>query len=154
MPLQSWPRLFEYVALKRAGFGKLEVRSLLGGGVLGDGLGSFGNGVLGQLSGEEESDGGLDLSGRDGRLLVVLGESGGLVGDALEDVGHERVHDGHGLGGDTGVGVDLLQHLVDVDGVGFLPLLVAFLVSALGNLLLGLARLSFGPCFQRLWGAS
>ena len=30
----------------------------------------------------------------------------------------ERVHDGHGLGGDTGVGVHLLEHLVDVDLVG------------------------------------
>ena len=29
------------------------------------------------------------------------------------------VHDAHGLGGDTSVGVDLLQNLVNVDGVGF-----------------------------------
>ena len=86
--------------------------------------------MLGEFSGEEESDGGLDFSGRDGRLLVVLGESGGFVGDSLEDVGHERVHDGHGLGGNTGVGVDLLEDLVDVDGVGFLPLLLSLLVSS------------------------
>jgi hypothetical protein len=30
----------------------------------------------------------------------------------------ERVHDGHRLGGDTGIGVHLLEHLVDVDLVG------------------------------------
>ena len=28
------------------------------------------------------------------------------------------LHDGHGLGRDTGVGVHLLEHLVDVDLVG------------------------------------
>ena len=36
---------------------------LLGGrGVLGDGLGALGDGVLGQLAGEDEPDGGLDLA--------------------------------------------------------------------------------------------
>ena len=70
--------------------------------------------MLGELSGEDESDRGLDLSGRDGRLLVVRRELGRLRGDSLEDVVDERVEDGHGLVGDTGVGVDLLEHLVDV----------------------------------------
>jgi hypothetical protein len=60
---------------------------LFGGrGVLGDGLGTLRDGVLGQLTGEDEADGGLDLSGRDGGLLVVGGELGGLGGNALEDV--------------------------------------------------------------------
>jgi len=36
--------------------------------------------------------------------------------------------------------VDLLQDLVDVDGVGFLPFALLLLVS-LGDVLLGLARL-------------
>ena len=94
--------------------------TLLGGGVFGDGLGSLRDGVFGEFSREEEADGGLDLSGGDGGSLVVLGQTGGLVGDALENVGHERVHDRHGLGGDTGVGVHLLQHFVDVDGEGLL----------------------------------
>ena len=31
-----------------------------------------------------------------------------------KDVVDERVHDGHALLGDTSVGVDLLEHLVDV----------------------------------------
>jgi hypothetical protein len=42
--------------------------------------------VLGQLTGKDESDGGLDLSRGDGGLLVVCSKLGGLSGDALEDV--------------------------------------------------------------------
>jgi hypothetical protein len=42
--------------------------------------------VLGQLTGEDETDGGLDLPGRDGRLLVVSSQLGGLSSDTLEDV--------------------------------------------------------------------
>ena len=97
----------------------------LGGGVLGDGLGSLGDGVLGQLSWKDEPDSGLNLPGGDGRLLGVPSELGGLAGDLLEDVVDEGVHDGHGLGGDSGVGVHLLQHLVDVSAVRLvLPRLV------------------------------
>ena len=88
----------------------------MGAGVLGDGLGSFGNGVLGELTGEEESDGGLDLAGGESVLLVVSDKSGGLVGDLLEDVVDEGVHDGHGSLGDAGLGVNLLEDSVDVDG--------------------------------------
>ena len=52
---------------------------------------------------------GLDLARGDGRLLVVGSELRGLGGDALEDVVDERVENGHGAVGDTGVGVDLLE---------------------------------------------
>ena len=48
-------------------------------------------------------------------------EPGSLGGNPLKDVVDEGVHDGHGLGRDAGVGVDLLQDLVDVDGVRLLP---------------------------------
>ena len=85
--------------------------------------------MLGQFSGEEKPDSRLDLPGSDGRPLVVVSETGGLSGDSFEDVVDERVHDAHGLGRDAGVRVDLLQHLVDVDGVRFLSLLLLFLVS-------------------------
>ena len=78
---------------------------LLGGGVLGDSLGALGHGVLGQLTGEEQTDGGLDLPRGNGGPLVVVSQTAGLGGDALEDVVHERVHDRHGLGGDASVGV-------------------------------------------------
>jgi hypothetical protein len=112
--------------------------NLLGAGVLGDGLGAFRDGVFGQFSGEEEPDGGLDLPGSDGGPLVVVGQFGSLGSDTLEEIVDERVHDAHGLGGDTGIGVHLLQHLVDVDGIRFLTLGLAFL-SACSNGLGGLA---------------
>ena len=97
--------------------------------------------MLGQLSGQEEPDGGLDLPGGDGGPLVVVCQTGGLGGDPGEDVVNEGVHDGHGLGGDTGVRVHLLQHLVDVDGVRLLPLLVPLFLVSLSNGLGGLAGL-------------
>ena len=118
--------------------------SLLGAGVLGDGLGALRDGVLGQLSGQEEPDRGLDLPGGDGGPLVVVGQAGGLGSDPGEDVVDEGVHDGHGLGGDTGVGVHLLEDLVDVDGVRLLPPLVLLLLVSLRDGLLGLARLLGG----------
>jgi len=92
----------------------------------------------------------LDFAARDGRALVVVGQTGRLTGDALEDVVDERVHDGHGLGGDTGVGVDLLQHFVDVNGVALLPLL-PFLLVALGDVLRSLTGLlsCFSTDFRR-----
>ena len=112
--------------------------NLLGAGVLGDGLGTFRDGVFGQFSGEEEPDGSLDLPGSDGGPLVVVGQFGSLGSDTLEEIVDERVHDAHGLGGDTGIGVHLLQHLVDVDGIRFLTLVLA-LLSVLSNGLGGLA---------------
>ena len=74
---------------------------LLGRGVLGDGLGSFRDGVLGQFSGKDQTDSSLDFSGRDGGTLVVVSETAGFSGNAFEDVIDEGVHDGHGLGRDT-----------------------------------------------------
>ena len=103
-----------------------------GRGELGHGLGALRDGVLGQLSGEEESDSGLDLSGREGGLLAVARQAGGLKSEALEDVVDEGVQDGHASLGDASVGVNLLQHLVDVTGVG-----LHLLVSAGGGCLLG-----------------
>jgi len=96
--------------------------------------------VFGQFTGEEEPDGGLDLPRGDGGSLVVVGQAGRFGGDTFEDIVDERVHDAHGLGRDSGVRVDLLQHLVDVDGVGFLPFLGPLLV-VLGDVLLGFAGL-------------
>ena len=93
--------------------------------------------MLGQLTGQKQTDGGLDFSAGDGRSLVVVGKARGLRGDSLKDVIHEGIHDGHGLAGDSSVGVHLLEHLVDVDGVALPPFPPALLVpSTLG---LGLA---------------
>lgn len=111
--------------------------------VLGDGLGTFADGVLGQLAGQKEADGRLDLPAGDRGTLVVVGEAGGLRRYALEYVVDEAVHDAHRLAGDTGVGVDLLQHLVNVDGVALLPSAFLLLV-ALGDVLLRLSGLLGG----------
>ena len=97
--------------------------------------------MLGQLSGQQQAHSGLDLPARDGGALVVVGQTAGFGGDTLEDVVDEAVHDAHGLAGDSGVGVDLLQHLVDVDSVALLPALPLALLVGLGDVLLGLARL-------------
>ena len=113
--------------------------------LLGDSLGSLTDGVLGEFTRKHEADGGLDFAAAQGGLLVVGGELSGLRSDALEDVVDERVHDGHALLGDTSVGVDLLQHLVDVGAVrlgtlatllgvsGFLGRLGALLGRCLGH---------------------
>ena len=120
---------------------------LLGASVLGDSLGTLGDSVLGKLSGEEEPDSGLDLPRGDGGPLVVVCKTAGLSSNTLKQVVDKRVHDAHGLGGDTGVRVHLLQDLVDVDGIRLLPLLVLLLLIALGDSLGGLAGL--GSSFSR-----
>jgi hypothetical protein len=99
-------------------------KSRSSGRVLGDGLGALRDGVLGELSGEEETDSGLDFAGGESVLLVVADKAGGFGGDLLEDVVDEGVHDAHGLLGDTGLGVDLLEDTVDVDGEGLSTSLV------------------------------
>ena len=93
---------------------------------LGDGLGSFGDGVLGELSGKHKTNSGLDFSAGESGLLVVSGKLSGFSGDALEDIVDEGVHDRHTLLGDTGIGVDLLQNLVNVGRVGFDSFLAPF----------------------------
>ena len=132
------------VVLKRTVCCDLEVSNLLGAGVLGDGLGSLRDGVLGQLSGQEETDSSLDFSGGDGGPLVVVGKTAGLSSNALKDVIDKGVHDAHGLGGDTGVRVHLLEDLVDVDSVGLLSLAVLLLAVRLGDGLAGLTSLLDG----------
>ena len=94
--------------------------------------------MLGELTGEEEAHGSLDLAGGEGGLLVVAGEAGCLEGKALEDVVDEGVEDGHAALGDAGVGVDLLEDLVDVRGVR---------LCALNSLLAG--DLLGGLCLRR-----
>ena len=83
-----------------------------------------------------ESHSSLDLPTCDGVLLVVMGEAGRLGGNTLEYVVDERIHDAHCFRGDASVGVDLLHHLVDVDGVALLAelLLLALLSGRLRRL--------------------
>ena len=95
-------------------------------------------GVLGQLAGQDEAHGSLDLAAGHCRLLGVARELGGLRGDFLELVLDERVQDGDGLAGDAGVGVDLLEDPVDVDFPGLDALaLLALAVLLSGRDLLG-----------------
>src|SRR5678816_1888436 len=104
-------------------------RCLLGAGVLCHRFRAFGHGVLGQLAGQQEPDGRLYFAARDGRAAVVVCQTARFGCYALEDVVDEAVHDGHRLGRDARIGMNLLQHLVDVDGVRLpsapLPLLLA-----------------------------
>jgi len=139
-------------ALSRAVWGasKTLVRRLLGAGVLGDCLGALGHGVLSQLTGEKETDGGLDLSGGDCGPTVVVSQTASLGSNTLEDVIDERVHDAHGLAGDTSVGMYLLQHFVDVNAVGFPPPLSPLLLAGTCGLGLGGSLLgSLTRCFWR-----
>ena len=140
-----------WCALKRALDWLSKLESLLGACVLGHGLGSLGHSVLGQFSGEEQTDCGLDFPGGDGGATVVVCQAGCLSSDTLEDVIHERVHDRHGLAGDSSVGVDLFQHFVNVDAVRLPPPLPALLLATtLGfRLASGLLRSLRRCCFWR-----
>jgi len=83
----------------------------------------------------------------------VVAQLRGLVGDSLEDVIDKGVHDAHGLARDTSVWVDLLQDLVDVDGIGFLPSLsTLFLVCAFGDSFLGSLRWGFNYVLSSHFG--
>ncbi|KAI7811691.1 histone 2, partial [Triplophysa rosa] len=115
-----------------------------GARVLCHGLGSLRHGVFGQLTGQQQTDGGLDLSGSDGGALVVVSETRCLTADALKDVVDERVHDAHGLRGDTGVRMNLLQDFIHVDSVTLLPGLSALLYSLPGGLGGGFLRALLG----------
>ena len=86
--------------------------------------------MAGQLTGEDELDGGLDLPGGEGPPLVEAHQLGALGGDSVEGVVDEGVHDVHGLLGDADVGVHLLEHLVDVDGEGLNSSPAGLLVSS------------------------
>jgi len=108
--------------------------------------------VLGELTGQDEADRGLDFSRRDGGLLVVCGKLGGLSGDALEDIVDERVQDRHGAVGDTSVGVDLLENLVDVRAVGLLAGLARLLLVAGGSGSLLASFLLLSRSLSASWG--
>ena len=118
--------------------------------VLGHGLGSFTDSVFGQFTGQKQSDSGLDLTGTDGRLLGVFRQTRSFARNTFEDVVDERVHDAHGFAGDTGVGMNLLQHSVNEDSITSLHPSLLFLFTTvssrffLGSLLL---LFSFFPSF-------
>ena len=108
--------------------------------------------MFAQLPGQVEADGSLDLPTGDRVLLVVVSQSRGLSRDPLEDVVDEGVHDAHGLAGDAGVGVDLLQDLIDVDGVALLAVLPPLLLARGLGLGGGLLFAFLGSDFARHGG--
>lgn len=77
--------------------------------------------MLCQFTGKQKTNCSLDFSAGDGGTLVVMSQTGGLGGNSFEYVVHETVHDGHRLARNTGVGMYLFQHFVDVNCVTFLP---------------------------------
>lgn len=101
--------------------------------------------MLGQLTRQDQSDGGLDFSSGDGGLLVVGSQLGSLGSHSLKDIVDKGVHDRHGLLGDTSVWVGLLQHLVDVRGVSLLSGLgLSLWLTRRGGLLGGWLLLGWG----------
>lgn len=114
---------------------------LLAAGVLGDGLGALTDSVLSKLTGQKQTNSSLNLATGDGRTLVVVSQTRSFGSNALENVVDKAVHDGHSLGADASVGVHLLEHLVDVDGIAFLSLPLTLLVAGADSLgLAGLLR--------------
>ena len=76
--------------------------------------------MFGQFTWQMQPHSSLDFPAGDGVFPIVVSQVRSFGGNVLKDVVHKGVHDAHGLAGDTGVGVHLLQHLVDVDGVALL----------------------------------
>jgi len=106
--------------------------------VFGDSLGSLGNSVSCQLSGENKLNGWLNFPRWEGSSLVESNKFGSFGGDSVEGIVDEGVHDVHGLLGNTNVRVNLFKDLVDVDGEGLNSSSSGLLVnSGLGGFGLG-----------------
>ena len=115
---------------------------LLAACVFGHCFSSLTHSVFSEFTRQEKTNSCLDLSWRDGRLLVVVSQTGSFSGDSLEDVVHEGVHDTHGFAGNTIIWMNLLHNFVEVDGVTLFTLASSFLVSTDSTFLAGL--LPFG----------
>ena len=83
--------------------------------VFGDGFSSFRDCVSSEFPGEEELDGGLNLTWAECSPLVESDELGWLECDSVEAIVDEGVHDVHCLSGDSDLRVNLLQNFVDVE---------------------------------------
>ena len=111
---------------------------LFGVGVFGDGLRTLRDSMFGQLTRKDQPDSGLDIPGGDCGSLIFVSQFGSLGSNTFKKIIDKGVHDAHGLAGDTGIGMDLLQHLVDVDSIRLFTLMFAFL-AVFGNGLGGLS---------------
>ena len=90
--------------------------------------------MLGEFTGEEKTDGGLNLARGKSVAVVVASKTRSFSGNTLEDIVDERVHDGHGTVGDTSFGVNRLEDTVDVAGVSFMTLALSLLLFSLFSL--------------------
>jgi hypothetical protein len=63
-----------------------ETQHLRRGRKLGDSLGSLGNGVLGKLSRQHETDGSLNLLAAQSRLLANSGQTSSFGSDTIKDI--------------------------------------------------------------------
>jgi hypothetical protein len=127
----------------------------LRGRELGHGLGPFRHGVLGQLPGQHEADGRLDFTTAQRGLFVVRGQFAGFAGDAFENIVDETIHDAHALFGNARIGMDLLEHLVNVRRVTFRALFVLSLgagdLGGLGRGRFAAGCTGFGRSFGHGW---
>ena len=73
--------------------------------------------MLRQFSGKQQAHRRLDFAAGDRRATVVMRQTRCLGSDALEYVVDKTVHYRHGFAADARVRVDLLENLVDVNGV-------------------------------------
>jgi len=98
--------------------------------------------MLGKLPWKSKSYSGLNLPGRNGRLLVVPSELRRLARQFLKNIIYKGIHDSHGLAGYTDIWMNLLENLEDIDLVGlnilFMPFLSLLVSAFFGELLLGL----------------
>lgn len=79
--------------------------------------------MLSEVIGEEEFSSSLNISGREGSLVVVSDEFRRLKGQLLEHVNNQRVDNFHSLLRNSNVVGDGLEDLVDVKGERFEVLL-------------------------------
>lgn len=75
--------------------------------VFGDSFSPLGHCMLCQFSGQKKTNSCLHLSARDGWAFVVLGQSGRLCGNSLENIIDEGIHDAHCSAWDASVRMDL-----------------------------------------------
>ena len=101
---------------------------------LGHGLGAFGDGMLGKLTGKDKTDGRLHIAAGHGGVAVEAAQFGGFRRNLLERISDEVVDDRNSLLGDAGLRVYLLHDLEDVAVEGSLSL-AALDHGGLGNLL-------------------
>ncbi|KAH0460951.1 hypothetical protein IEQ34_008526 [Dendrobium chrysotoxum] len=117
---------------------------LLRAGKLGNRLCALRNSMLSKLTRKHKANRSLDLPGRDRRLLVITRKPRRLLGELLENIINERIHDAHRLARDSDIRMNLLQDFKDVDLVGLTSLLVLLLLLLVagGSLLRRQALLS------------